>query len=260
MRSKAARRSIDAAARSPAAVAVLVTCEHATNYVPKRYRGLFVAASRALASHRGYDHGALPLARTLARALNAPLIAGRATRLLVDLNRHADARAPLSEYTGALGTEASAHLLARWHAPYRDKVRHWIGAQLGSGTHVVHLSCHSFTPRLGAKLRTADVGLLYDPQRRFEVALVRHWHEALAQRAPALRVRRNYPYRGIDDGLTRFMRRRTPAGRYAGIEIEVNQRITRGPPHRWRRLRALLADTAAGAIEAAVAGAAQNVP
>src|SRR5436305_13375521 len=38
---------------------LLITCEHGGNAVPERYRGAFAGAARALASHRGYDPGAL---------------------------------------------------------------------------------------------------------------------------------------------------------------------------------------------------------
>ena len=50
--------------------------------------------------------------------------------------------------------------------------------------------------------------------------------------APELRVRYNYPYRGDSDGLTTWLRKKHPAARYLGIEIEINQRLvgTRG----WR--------------------------
>jgi hypothetical protein len=41
---------------------------------------------------------------------------------------------------------------------------------------------------------------------------------------PGLRVRRNAPYRGSADGLTRALRDELPASRYLGFEIELNQR------------------------------------
>ena len=47
--------------------ALLITCEHGGNRVPHAYRNLFASASRLLQSHRGYDAGALALAREIAR-------------------------------------------------------------------------------------------------------------------------------------------------------------------------------------------------
>ena len=105
---------------------------------------------------------------------------------------------------------------------------------------IVHLSCHSFTPRLDGVERRADIGLLYDPTREVEVALCLAWQRALKGAAPHLRVRRNYPYRGYDDGLTTTLRRRYADPWYAGIELEVNQKYPLGDAAAWRALRRIL--------------------
>jgi predicted N-formylglutamate amidohydrolase len=80
--------------------AVIVTCEHGGNHVPPPYRALFRGRERLLASHRGWDPGALTAARELARVLRAPLIFSRVTRLLIDLNRSPGHRALFSAVTG----------------------------------------------------------------------------------------------------------------------------------------------------------------
>ena len=41
----------------------LITCEHGGNRIPPRYRDLFAGCEALLQSHRGYDPGALTLAR-----------------------------------------------------------------------------------------------------------------------------------------------------------------------------------------------------
>jgi len=46
----------------------LITCEHGGNRIPARYRPLFACHGALLASHRGYDPGALALARDFASA------------------------------------------------------------------------------------------------------------------------------------------------------------------------------------------------
>ena len=71
---------------------------------------------------------------------------------------------------------------------------------------------------------------------------------ALAGRAPELRVRRNYPYAGKGDGMTRFLRRRYPASRYVGIELELNQAFVREGGAAWRRLRESVAATLESAL------------
>ena len=114
---------------------------------------------------------------------------------------------------------------------------------MSRGRRVIHISSHSFTPELDGKVRHADVGLLYHPARRGETELCARWKASLAAFAPALRVRRNYPYAGKGDGLASHLRRRFPRGAYVGIELEVNQRIVLAAGRRWTALRGVLIDS-----------------
>jgi hypothetical protein len=54
------------------------------------------------------------------------------------------------------------------------------------------------------------------------------WQAALGTRTPGWVVRRNYPYRGTSDGLTRYLRTRFDDATYSGIELEINQKHVRG--------------------------------
>ncbi len=81
---------------------------------------------------------------------------------------------------------------------------------------VFHVAVHSFTNYLDGE-RNADIGLLYDP-RRAEKGLCVRWEEILNELDPALRVRRNYPYRGEADGLPTWLRRKFPDRAYVGVE------------------------------------------
>ena len=110
---------------------------------------------------------------------------------------------------------------------------------------MIHLSCHSFTPRLAGEWRLTDIGLLFDPARAHEALLCSAWRKALAR--TRLRVRRNHPYKGTDDGLTTDLRARF-GPRYIGIEVEVNQKFPKGDPRRWRALRAALIDSFSEAL------------
>src|SRR4029434_4503487 len=66
---------------------LVITCEHGGNRIPAPYRELFHDRQALLDSHRGYDPGALIMARALATAFAAPLVVTSVSRLLVDLNR-----------------------------------------------------------------------------------------------------------------------------------------------------------------------------
>lgn len=204
---------------------LLVTCEHGGHLVPAEYRHLFPPAAQAtLASHRGFDAGALAVARALSARLGAPLIASETTRLLVDLNRSLRHPRLLSEYSRALAAADRSRLVAEHYTPYRFAVEQAVRAALGRGSLLLHVSSHSFTPSLDGVVRDADVGLLYDPRRALEAHWARRWQRALQRELTDWKIRRNYPYRGVSDGLTTHLRSIFPASRYAGIELEVNQR------------------------------------
>jgi predicted N-formylglutamate amidohydrolase len=215
---------------------LLITCEHGGNRIPPRYRDYFVGYAATLRSHRGYDAGALTLARELASACQAPLIAAATSRLLVDLNRTLGHPRLHGEAIRAATPELRREIVARYYQPYRQRAEGAIAAALARGRQVVHLSCHSFTPVLDGEVRRADIGLLYDPARAGEKALCAAWRTALRQNLPDLRVRLNYPYAGTSDGFTAYLRRRFGPDEYVGIEIEINQRHV-GRTATWRRLR-----------------------
>jgi predicted N-formylglutamate amidohydrolase len=223
--------------------AFLVTCEHGGNRIPARYRTLFGGQRALLDSHRGFDPGALAMAKALARAFDAPLVAATVSRLLVDLNRSPGHRQFFSSATRALPAALRARIVDEHYRPHRTEVERLVRGSLARGRRVLHIAAHSFTPVLDGNVRTADVGLLYDPRRRPESALCARWKEALAARAPALRVRRNYPYAGRGDGLTSYLRTRFGPAAYVGVELEVNQRIVAAGAPRFPALRRALIET-----------------
>lgn len=222
---------------------LLITAEHASDRVPPDHRHLFAgrAARRALANHRGFDPGSRTLARALARRLGAPLIEAAVTRLLVDANRSPDNRAVFSEFSRTLSADERALLLQRHHRPHRARVER-AAADLATRGTCVHLAVHTFTPVWKGRRRPIDVAFLYDPRRPLEVALVNGLVARLARAEPALRLRRNAPYRGTSDGLTTALRRRLGPRVYAGIEIEVSQALAAGDAADRRRVTRLLGD------------------
>jgi predicted N-formylglutamate amidohydrolase len=224
-------------------VAFVVTCEHGGNRIPREYAPLFRGHRRLLQSHRGYDPGALATARELARALGAVLVTSTVSRLLVELNRSPNHRRIYSTVMREAEPEIRADVYRRFYQPYRTRVEAAVRAAVKRGRRVVHVSSHSFTPVLNGVVRDADVAFLYDPARAPERRLCREWQRALQALARRWRVRRNYPYRGSSDGLTRYLRERFTPAEYVGIELEINQKHLRG------------ADRAAGALRANVLAA-----
>ena len=218
--------------------AFLVTCEHASNRVPKSFEPLFRGERELLRSHRGWDPGARQIARSIARALDAPLVCGRCTRLLVDLNRSPGNPRVFSRITRRLAQTERCRLLARFHEPYWSRIRGMIHRQ--RGRRVVHVAVHTFAPSLDGRERAVDVGLLYDPARLSELRLCREWQLRLAAITVDLRIRRNSPYRGNTDGLPSALRRSFSARRYVGLELELSQGLY---PETARRLARRLGGT-----------------
>ena len=205
----------------------LVTCEHGGNRVPPPYRPLFRGAGEVLASHRGWDPGALPLARGIARGLAAPLRYSTVTRLIVDPNRSEESPTLLSEFSSKLGPRERADAIRRYHRRYRDRVRRLVEER--SLHHaLLHLSVHTFTPVMDGRPRRVGIGVLFDPLREGESRLAEAWIPRLRREVRGVRVEANQPYLGVDDGLTTTLRGSFPPCRYLGLELEVRQDLAQG--------------------------------
>lgn len=209
-------------ARTTPTVRWLFTCEHGGRGVPGEYAALFRGADATLASHRGWDAGALDVFNAIAPSLADAAVAATMTRLLIDLNRSLHHPRVFSEFTRSLPAAVRKDIAARWWRPWRDRVTGTIAAWREAGHEVQHISVHSFTPVLDGEIRNADIGLLYDPARDPEGSFCRRLQALLGERG--WRVRRNYPYRGNDDGHTTALRRQFGAS-YAGVELELNQAL-----------------------------------
>ena len=216
--------------------------------MPRAFAGLFAGLDGLLDSHRGWDPGALPLGRQLARAFSAPFHASTTTRLLVDLNRSIGHRQLFSEITRVLTPAERARIVANHYRPHRDRVEGDIARRIAGAEAVIHIASHSFTPVLHGVVRRADVAWLYDPRRVREAALAQRWMVELARRSPDLRLRRNYPYQGRGDGLTTLLRKRFSGETYLGIELEVNQRFVVKGGAAWAALRRDLVESLAAAL------------
>ncbi|MFV0821248.1 N-formylglutamate amidohydrolase [Tatlockia micdadei] len=204
-------------------IALVISCEHAVNIVPKPYQALFAQHQELLATHRGSDFGAQTIALSFSQHFKCDFIQAQATRLLIDCNRSLHHRNCFSEITALLPKEEKNRIIQQYYLPFRQQVEQTIKNHVQQGKLVLHLSVHSFTPELNNLIRNADVGLLYDPKRNNEKRLAKHWQHLLKQHNSGLRVRMNYPYRGISDGFTSALRKIFLDSDYAGIEVESNQ-------------------------------------
>jgi predicted N-formylglutamate amidohydrolase len=198
---------------------LIITCEHAGNQVPVRYRDLFT--DEVLASHRGWDPGALDIAVSISETLAAPCFTHQTTRLLVETNRSLGSNQLFSEFSNALADEDKQMILDKYYFPFRLRVEKAIAF---AAKPVFHFSIHSFTPALEGVVRTTDVGILFDPARGIEKETALAMSNTLILDLSGMRIDFNEPYKGVDDGFTTYLRTRFSEDEYCGIEVEVNQK------------------------------------
>ena len=202
---------------------LILTCEHAGNEIPQDFISLFPGAEEVLESHRGYDPGAFDLFKVLnnlAELSHFQMV----SRLLVEMNRSLDHPQLFSEFSRGLDSAVKKEILEIYYFPYRNSVEKEISERIGKGEEVLHFSVHTFTPNLNGEKREADIGLLFDPTCTSEEEFCSAFKNELFERNSGLQIKFNYPYRGIDDGFTTYLRQKFTKD-YCGIELEVNQRF-----------------------------------
>lgn len=204
---------------------LLFTCEHAVNYIPNEYKALFQPHQDLLQTHSGIDWGAKTVAEHLSKAFSAPLIMATVSRLLVDCNRSFNHKQCFTSVSSQLSKEEKAEVGQKYYWPYRNEVIEAIRAESKKGRQVLHLSIHSFTPVMHDIPRNTDLGLLYDPRRSVEKDFAGRWQQQFKKNSNEWRMRLNYPYKGISDGFTTFLRKQFEESQYIGVEVECNQKI-----------------------------------
>ena len=202
----------------------MLTCEHASNRLPAAFKK--AVPEKVLKTHRAYDIGALAVFRKLVKFAKPEFYCeGKFSRLFVDLNRTITNKSAFSEYyeqlDKATASKVKAQATAYW-SEYRAAIEKFVKAN--AKNEIVHLGIHSFTPELNGKVRNADIGILYDPSRPQECELAQVIKAEIKRLHPEMKVRFNYPYKGTSDGLTTTLRKKI-GPRYAGLEIEINQKF-----------------------------------
>ena len=215
---------------------LILTCEHASNRLPAAFKKAIPA--EVLKTHRAYDIGAVQVFRKLVKFAKPEFYCeGKFSRLFVDLNRTITNKSAFSEYYDALETrdkaaakKAKTQATAYWQE-YRAAIEKFVDSALKpktlaakSAPTIIHLGIHSFTPVLNSKVRSTDIGILYDPTRPQERAYANVIKAEIKRLYPAMKVRFNYPYKGTSDGLTTTLRKKFGPD-YVGIEIEINQKF-----------------------------------
>lgn len=178
--------STAAASREPVAVTnpagsspYVIVCEHASNWLPPSLGTLGLPAAE-MQRHIAWDPGALPVARRLARLLDATLVESCVSRLAIDCNRPLDAPdliAQVSETTRVPGNEgldpeAREARLALSYRPFHAALADQIEQRLAAGRAVRIVSVHSFTPVYKGIARPWHVGVIHDEDDRLAAPML----------------------------------------------------------------------------------------
>lgn len=208
---------------------LLVLCDHATNALPSEYGTLGLPAAE-LERHIGYDIGAAEVTRKVAKALDAPAIMTRFSRLLIDPNRGLDDPTLVMRISDGAVVPGNRHLdederlrrVGTYYAPYHQRIDSLIEKCVAAGVPPVLLSIHSFTDNWKGVPRPWHAAILWDRDYRFSVPLL----EALRSDAGII-VGENEPYDGklAGDCMWQHGTRRG----LAHTIIEVRQDLIRTP-------------------------------
>lgn len=146
----------------------LLTCDHYGRRIPERLGRLGLTESD-MERHIAWDVGIAGVARRLAEATGAHLIAQRYSRLVIDCNRpfESPGSIPLmSEAThipgnDGLNFEEIAARRREIFTPYHTRIAQAIDSRAAKKRPTILLSLHSFTPVYAGVARPWHVGTLY---------------------------------------------------------------------------------------------------
>jgi len=202
----------------------VIVVDHAGARIPRRLGDLGVPPSE-LRRHIAWDIGSLGLARHMAEALDAPLVAQNYSRLVIDCNRDPgvpSSIAPISEWVeipGNLGrsTEELAARRAEIFEPYHACIRSLLDARAAAGRMTILVAQHTMTDVYKGTRRPMHAAVLYNRDRRFAGLVLER-----LRREAALAVADNEPY-FVSDETDYTIPRHAEARRLPHVEIEVRQ-------------------------------------
>ena len=169
------------------------------------------------------DYHSFEISRKMAQTLNSHSCFNPFANELVDVTKDLKQRNLFNGPFRKFSRDVQQRLLSEIHQPYLELVSRAVETLLGENDFVIHFSVRTFPLRKKGLARRTDVGLLYDPSRSDEVDLCADLVDDMWYRAPMLKVRRNYPRRGPEVGITRQLRSRFAGRDYVGVELWLNR-------------------------------------
>jgi len=152
---------------------IIILCDHASNYIPKKYNNLGLKRSD-VNKHIGWDIGALKVAKKISKNINCSLIHSSFSRLLIDCNRHLKSSGAFIKKSedivipGNKNVSKKEKLLRakKYYFPYHDQINKVIERKLKDKIVPILVSIHSFTPIYLGESRPWHIGLLQRKDQR----------------------------------------------------------------------------------------------
>lgn len=209
---------------------IVLVCEHASNAIPAYFDNLGLSEAERQ-SHIAWDPGARNLALGLSRALDAPLVCSRVSRLVFDCNRPADSPTAMpqkSEHTAIPGNlslsaaQAEARI-EQIYDPFQSVLCDVVARQRDIHDKPALVTVHSFTPVFFGVERKVQIGLLHSR----DATLARAMLEASHGRTD-LRIELNQPY-GPEDGVSHTLDVHGVKNNLPNVMIEVRNDLLGTP-------------------------------
>jgi predicted N-formylglutamate amidohydrolase len=202
----------------------VIVVDHASARIPRRLANLGLPDAE-LRRHIAWDIGALSVARRVAEAMDAPLVAQNYSRLVIDCNRDPQVLTSIPrisevrEIPGNLDL-SEAEIAARRleiFDPYHRRIRDLIDGRLAAGRRVILVAQHTMTDVYNGNRRDMDAAVLYNRDRRFAGAMLE-----MLRREKHLIVADNEPY-FVSDETDYTIPHHAESRSLLHVEIEIRQ-------------------------------------
>jgi predicted N-formylglutamate amidohydrolase len=152
----------------------VIVVDHASRRIPRVLGDLGLPPSE-LQRHVAWDIGALAVARRVAEALDAPIVAQNYSRLVIDCNRDPMVETSIptvsesSEIPGNIGLTEEQRLARRMEIfePYHNNIRALLDERAAAGRPTILVAQHSMTNVFKGVRREMHAAVLYNRDRHF---------------------------------------------------------------------------------------------
>jgi predicted N-formylglutamate amidohydrolase len=203
---------------------IVIVVDHASSRIPRVLSDLGLPPTQ-LRRHIAWDIGALAVARQVAEALDAPLVAQNYSRLVIDCNRDPKVATSIPaasesiEIPGNVGMTKQQRLMRREEIfePYHDHIRALIDERAAAGHPTILVAQHSMTNVFEGVRREMHAAVLYNRDRRFAGLVLERLRDE-----PGLVIGDNQPYFVSDESDYTIPQHGENRG-LPHVEIEIRQ-------------------------------------